>query len=120
MIKKILGILTVISAIVWLVFFINAVDQGEYFFIFLIVSTVNIILIVKTKFWKVNNGQKEEIKIIRLICLLTNIVLAFILFNIMKVEFDLDDSDDICIVIIMILAILAPFFYLLGIKKHYH
>jgi phosphatidylserine synthase len=119
MVKKILGTVTAISAFVWLAFFFNGVDRGQYFFIFLIAAIINILLIIKTKFWKEKSEQKTEIKIIRFLCVIVNIILIFILLKVMKSEFDLDDSDDIYLSILMFLSSLAPFVYLLKIKNDY-
>jgi hypothetical protein len=120
MVKKILGTFTAISAIVWLGFFFNGMDQGQYFFIFLIATIINILVIVKTKFWKENTEKKAEIKTIRFLCVIVNIILVFVLLKVMKSEFDLNDSDDIYLSIIMFLSSLAPFAYLLKIKNDYH
>lgn len=118
MVKKILGGLTLISSLIWFAFFLNGVDQNNYNFVILFAGIINIILIVKTKFWKENPENLAGIKTIRFLCIILNILLALTLMKVMKSEFDLDDLDDIYLSILMLFSVLMPFLYLLMVKNN--
>jgi hypothetical protein len=113
MLKKILGILTVISALAWLGFFLNGMDQNQFNIIFLFAATANLILVVKTKFWKESTEKEEGITIIRFLFVGINVFLIFTLLPMMRTEIDLDDSDDVYILILILFSVIVPFLYLL-------
>ena len=119
MVKKILGTLTLITSFVWFAFFLNCLDQGEYYFIFLISGIINILLIAKTKFWKESIEKTKGINIIRFLFIIINISLFLILTKMLKSgELDLNDSDNVYLSILWFFSILTPLIYLLKTKNN--
>jgi hypothetical protein len=117
MLKKVLGILTIFAALAWLAFFFNGVDQNQINIIFLLPAIINIVLVVKTKFWTENAAEFEGLKIIQFLLIAISVLILFTVFNELKNEIDLDDPDDIWILIIILFSIFIPFLYLFRVKK---
>jgi len=117
MLKKILGIITILSAAAWLAFFFNGVDQNRSDIVLLLPVIINIVLVVKTKFWTDNAEKFEGIKIITFLLIAITLLLVFSIFNELKNEIELDDPDDVCILIVIVISLFTPFGYLLKVKK---
>lgn len=115
--KKILGALTLLASLVWIAFFINSVDRNQPHYLFFFIGTIDILLVVLTKFWQDTYEQTKAITILRILAFLVNVRVFFFLLKIIKSEVDLDDLDDVFLSITMFIAILVPFFYLYTTKS---